>query len=250
MLQETAEHLQSWSTLQLLLTGLAGLLLLPLLFGWRVYRISSSKAPAMQPVPLADGAATASPSKAKKSKGRGKAKKQAAGDDSTAAPVLGNGVASDQDVVNSDASSGAHSSSNDLQQQFAAAAAAAAAAAPAGQAPDVGSAQALRPPSAAGSVSASPAPPSPSTSALGSDLGAVSPLPLSPVAAEGSFGGAHGTLASRSYVDEDGAVVIGRLRVGPGILGYGSAGEGKGEQHRTAAAAACVGCLNCMCLPV
>jgi hypothetical protein len=30
---------------------------------------------------------------------------------------------------------------------------------------------------------------------------------------------------SRSFVDETGAVVIGRLRVGPGVLGYGSAGE-------------------------
>jgi hypothetical protein len=31
----------------------------------------------------------------------------------------------------------------------------------------------------------------------------------------------------RSYVDADGAVVIGRLRVGPKELGFGSAGEGR-----------------------
>jgi hypothetical protein len=31
--------------------------------------------------------------------------------------------------------------------------------------------------------------------------------------------------SSRSYVDDSGAVVIGRLRVGPAVLGYGSAGE-------------------------
>jgi hypothetical protein len=38
-------------------------------------------------------------------------------------------------------------------------------------------------------------------------------------------GNTPGMMTTRSYVDEDGAVVIGRLRVGPGILGYGSAGE-------------------------
>lgn len=37
-------------------------------------------------------------------------------------------------------------------------------------------------------------------------------------------GGLSSDAASRSYVDESGAVVIGRLRVGPGVLGYGSAG--------------------------
>jgi len=50
-------------------------------------------------------------------------------------------------------------------------------------------------------------------SSIGSDSGlaGVSP-PLGPAPA-------------RSWVDTDGAVVIGRLRVGPAILGYGSAGE-------------------------
>jgi hypothetical protein len=44
-------------------------------------------------------------------------------------------------------------------------------------------------------------------------------------ASEGGPGLSYG--ASRSYVDETGAVVIGRLRVGPCVLGYGSAGEGR-----------------------
>lgn len=39
--------------------------------------------------------------------------------------------------------------------------------------------------------------------------------------------GAH-MLQHRSYVDEDGAVVIGRLKVGPKQLGFGSAGESTG----------------------
>jgi hypothetical protein len=47
-----------------------------------------------------------------------------------------------------------------------------------------------------------------------------------------------GLLTSRSYVDDDGAVVIGRLRVGPGILGYGSAGEGPAAAAAAAAAVA------------
>jgi hypothetical protein len=36
--------------------------------------------------------------------------------------------------------------------------------------------------------------------------------------------------AARSYVDETGAVVIGRLRAGPGVLGYGSAGVCSGRK--------------------
>jgi hypothetical protein len=35
----------------------------------------------------------------------------------------------------------------------------------------------------------------------------------------------------RSYVDADGAVVIGRLRVGPKELGFGSAGEDDLHTH-------------------
>lgn len=46
---------------------------------------------------------------------------------------------------------------------------------------------------------------------------------------QGGAGGADHQLMdripSRSYVDQNGAVVIGRLRVGPGVLGYGSAGK-------------------------
>lgn len=63
------------------------------------------------------------------------------------------------------------------------------------------------------------------------DPGLLSPGGLSPVPASGGSAGVSeagsgvGQPISRSYLDEDGAVVIGRLRVGPGILGYGSGGE-------------------------
>eukprot|EP00775_Hariotina_reticulata_P013052 gene13052-13179_t len=79
-----------------------------------------------------------------------------------------------------------------------------------------------------GSMSPSPAGPA------GVDVGAMSPVSLDGSVVGGGLASAGGVsagggmeggvLASRSYVDEDGAVVIGRLRVGPGILGYGSAG--------------------------
>ena len=64
-------------------------------------------------------------------------------------------------------------------------------------------------------------------------LGAISPTPVvvgsdqSPAGASDTGGGGLGalTLMARTYLDEDGAAVIGKLRVGPAILGYGSAGK-------------------------
>jgi hypothetical protein len=64
-------------------------------------------------------------------------------------------------------------------------------------------------------------------------LGAMSPTPgvagadQSPAgSADMGAGGLAGlALLPRTYIDENGAAVIGKLRVGPAILGYGSAGE-------------------------
>jgi hypothetical protein len=69
--------------------------------------------------------------------------------------------------------------------------------------------------------------------ALNAESNPTSPSPVSPspqptdAAAAAGAGSTPGRMAQqhRSYVDADGAVVIGRLRVGPKELGFGSAGE-------------------------
>lgn len=110
-----------------------------------------------------------------------------------------------------------------------------------------------------------------SLSASNTSGGMTADLPLSPaaLALQSDPGSHHSQLsgmgsdsapvpaaaAPRSWVDVDGAVVIGRLRVGPGILGYGSAGgcnaapvcwyARRGAVSRNLAAVSSSACLKC-----
>ena len=72
--------------------------------------------------------------------------------------------------------------------------------------------------------------------------GASSSSSVSLTSAGGMLGHSHkGNGGARSRYEQlqpDGALVIGRLRVGPGILGYGSAGNGCVSHSSTSAAAA------------
>jgi hypothetical protein len=207
-----AHSSQRWTTVELVLMAAVAALLLPLLYVLKTYRAASSKALATSAAPPAAGSPAKASKKSKSKKGKQSNKAAAADADAaelqelTATAV--NGMQPGFDPVASSApavSSGdIERSSSEMQALLAA-----------GQALHAGSSQMSRPASAAGSAMGVGSPlrsPSPS------DPGAISPVP------DGASGNTPGMMTTRSYVDEDGAVVIGRLRVGPGILGYGSAG--------------------------
>lgn len=212
-LQQTREEQPRFSSLRIILGSLLALLLLlpALMFGWKPMWSSSISdvsavvlAQHMSPAVVVSEVtpAAASPSASiKKTKIKHKKKAAASAADSRATDGGMNGLQSNGDehgvAVN-----------GDLSQQHAQ----------------------LQP--SPSSVSDSLAPPISADCAVNwpsvprsPEPGSLSPVPAgSGGGAAGSEGGA-GQLGTRSYVDDDGAVVIGRLRVGPGILGYGSAGE-------------------------
>jgi hypothetical protein len=204
---------QGWTTVEKVLMIAVVLLLLPLVYGFITYRPASSKALAISAAPAGSPAKASKKSKSKKGKQSNKAAAADADADAgelqelTATAVNGmqpgfDPVASSAPVVSS---GDMECSSSEMQALLAA-----------GQALHAGGGQLSRPASAAGSLMGVGSPirsPSPS------DPGAISPVP------DMASGNTPGMMTTRSYVDEDGAVVIGRLRVGPGILGYGSAGE-------------------------
>eukprot|EP00879_Flechtneria_rotunda_P013807 GHRR01014420.1.p1 GENE.GHRR01014420.1~~GHRR01014420.1.p1 ORF type:complete len:470 (+),score=187.68 GHRR01014420.1:1045-2454(+) len=198
-----------WSTAKLVLTTIVALLLVPFLFGWTAipWKGTSARAVAMQPMtansspavpgPSPMGTQSASPSPARKCQKRGATK--AAQNGSATAEVVADSsqhIGNGGDAVHFSIGVGHHFTS-----QTAAAAAGSTAASRAGSA----------------TVACSLVPQSLQA--------AASPVPAPNIAAMSDGGVVAATLMqARSYVDEDGAVVIGRLRVGPGILGYGSAG--------------------------
>uniref|UniRef100_A0A383VZQ0 non-specific serine/threonine protein kinase n=1 Tax=Tetradesmus obliquus TaxID=3088 RepID=A0A383VZQ0_TETOB len=220
---------QRWTTVELVLMAAVALLLLPLLYTWRAFRAASRKA-STAAAPAAAGSPAKSSKKAKSKKSNKSSNKSAAAaDDADAdadtdaselqqltATSAVNGLEPGFDPVAVAASAPAISSSggfeplarssSEMQALLAAGAALHAGA----------SGQASRAGSAAGSIRGLG---SPVRSPTPSDPGALSPVPD-----VGASGNTPGMMTTRSYVDEDGAVVIGRLRVGPGILGYGSAG--------------------------
>lgn len=225
---------QRWTTVELVLMAAVALLLLPLLYTWRAFRAASRKAStAAAPAAAGSPAKCSKKAKAKKSN-KSSNKSAAAADDADAdadaselqqltATSAVNGLEPGFDPVAVAASAPAISSSGGFEplarssseMQALLAAGAALHAGASGQASRAGSAAgAIR---GLGSPVRSPTP---------SDPGALSPVPD-----VGASGNTPGMMTTRSYVDEDGAVVIGRLRVGPGILGYGSAGEAAAADH-------------------
>jgi hypothetical protein len=239
-LQNDAEDMQEsqrWTTVELVLMGAVVLLLLPLLYAWRAYR--TAKASAVAAVPAAAGS-PAKPSKKAKSKKSKSSNKAAAADAEAEAAELQqltatavNGLEPGFDPVAS--SPPAISSSGDIERSSSEMQALLAA----GQALHAGSGQVSRAASAAGSVMGIG---SPLRSPTPSDPGAISPVPDG-----ASSGNTPGMMTTRSYVDEDGAVVIGRLRVGPGILGYGSAGEALAGGNWYRLHAKCKACRGWRC---
>jgi hypothetical protein len=207
---------QRWTTVELVLMAALVLLLLPLMYAWRAYYTASRSASALAAASAAAGSPAKASKKAKAKKSKASNKAAAADADASelqqlTASAAVNGLEPGFDPVASPAP--AISSSNDIERSSSSEMQALLAA---GQALHAGSGQVSRAASAAGSVMGIG---SPLRSPSSSDHGAISPVP------DVGGGSTPGMTTTRSYVDEDGAVVIGRLRVGPGILGYGSAGE-------------------------
>lgn len=205
----------------MILTSMVALLLVPLLFGWRVVHINGSSygvtvANLQQQEATGIMSSTIATS-SKKNKSKHRKKNMAAMADiladsainnSSALLIHGESVKDKQMRFSADCQQQQH-----LQQQHL-------------QGPVSGG---DGPESDAAAVATVPANPSPPPSPTFShDPGAVSAV----AGSGGGVGVSEGVvgatqLSGRSYVTEDGAVVIGRLRVGPGILGYGSAGGRK-----------------------
>eukprot|EP00878_Enallax_costatus_P018795 GHUV01019807.1.p1 GENE.GHUV01019807.1~~GHUV01019807.1.p1 ORF type:complete len:727 (+),score=262.17 GHUV01019807.1:265-2445(+) len=214
-------RLPAWLSLRVIVASIIALLLLPVLLGWRAHSSSRSSTalapqqlqPRAQGTFISSSALPASSASKKKTKHKKKPTSMTA-DLFADSAMNGQSAISEDGIVTSETSRLLTDVELSQQQQR----------------------EWLNPPSngavspippAAGSATASSSPsPLPDPSAL--SPGALSPVPGSAgSAAVSEAGSGVGQLTSRSYVCEDGAVVIGRLRVGPGILGYGSAGEGQ-----------------------